>query len=64
MNQDQPNRPKHNPKTFFDGVLLRFTDPPGGAPLDDPEVQARERRGRPASSTESAPPEENTPTKE
>ncbi len=39
----QPNRDE----TVFFGELQRFSDPPGGAPLDDAEVCARKRRGRP-----------------
>jgi hypothetical protein len=49
MPQDQAkqtNQPDRD-DTAFVGELQRFTDPPGGAPLDDPEVRARQRRGRP-----------------
>jgi len=50
MNPDQAkptNRPDQD-ETAYVGELQRFSDAPGGALLDDPEVRARERHGRPA----------------
>ncbi len=38
----------HDPSTSSNSDLVEFVDPVGGMPLDDPEVQARERRGRAA----------------
>jgi hypothetical protein len=39
-----PTNPMHNPSTSSDSELQCFTDPPGGLPLDSPEVVERERR--------------------
>ena len=50
----QTKRPDHD-ETSFVGVLQRFTDPPGGAALDDPAVRARKRRGRPAGRRKASP---------
>jgi hypothetical protein len=49
---DRTNRDE----TAFIGELQRFSDPPGGAALDDPEVRARKRRGRPATRRKPASP--------
>lgn len=42
----QTNRSARD-ETAFIGELQKFTDPPGGAPLDDPEARSGKRRGRP-----------------
>ena len=50
----QENSPEQEERSFI-GELQRFTDPPVGASLDDPEVRARKRLGRPADRPTSAP---------
>jgi len=61
MHQDQTTQSNQPGKdeTAFIGELQRFTDPPGGAPLDDPEVRARKRRGRPSDHRNTAQANEN-----
>jgi hypothetical protein len=51
-------RPTRHETTFV-GELQRFSDPPGGAPLDDLKVRARKRRGRPAGRHKPAPADKN-----
>jgi hypothetical protein len=52
----QENPPGQEERSLI-GELQRFTDPPGGAPLDDPEVRARKRCGRPADQPNNASPD-------
>ena len=49
MNPNDAISQKHEPKDefLFIGELQQFTDPPGGASLDDPQVRNRPRKGRP-----------------
>jgi hypothetical protein len=67
MNPPAPKDSHHNPETVFVGELQRFTDPPGGAPLDDPAVQERERQRRagrgdgPPPTSDSSPPGRTEP---
>jgi hypothetical protein len=55
----QENPPGQEERSFI-GELQRFTDPPGGAPLDDAEVRARKRCGRPTDHPKTAPPDSNS----
>jgi hypothetical protein len=41
-------RPEKKKEVVFVGEYQEFTDPPGGADLNDPEVQNRPRLGRPS----------------
>jgi hypothetical protein len=58
-NEPKPTKRAGQDETAFLGELQTFTDPPGGAPLDDPAVLARKRRGRPTNRRKPAPPKKN-----
>lgn len=57
MHRDQKKQKNgaNRGETAFFGELQRFSDPPGGAALDDPRVRARKRRGRPTARRAAAP---------
>lgn len=65
MSHPNPSKPQFDPQTSSDAEFVAFVDPVGGLPLDDPEVRARQRRGRPREERKATSPGANdTPAPE